>query len=220
MQIESLELAVREAVDGNNSILSIGAITSAMLDVLPPLIQKLKLEFPTLIISVKDIDSADAARAIETGDIDLAFARLEGDLGTSIGLCQMTQDHLVVALPNGHPMEKNETIRLGSLSEELFVMFSRRVSPVYFDSIVSACRSSGFSPRILHEVQTVSSQVAFVGCDQGIALVPAALERLAPRNVVFRPLEENVLITTTAMAWSTTRDNPLVTAVVKSLRPS
>jgi len=97
------------------------------------------------------------------------------------------------------------------------VMFSRQVSPVYFDSLVASCRSNGFSPRIVHEVRSVASQVAFVGCGQGIALVPASLKKLAPENVVFRPLKENLSVVTTAMAWSTARDNPLIEAVAAML---
>jgi DNA-binding transcriptional LysR family regulator len=103
------------------------------------------------------------------------------------------------------------------LADQDFVMFSRQVSPVYFDSLVASCRSNGFSPRILHEVCSVASQVAFVGCGQGIALVPASLKKLAPENVVFRPLKENVSVVTTAVAWRTGRDNPLIDAVVAVL---
>jgi len=115
-------------------------------------------------------------------------------------------------------MAGTSRIRLGSLAGEDFVMFPRKVSPVYFDSLVASCRANGFSPRILHEVRSVASQVAFVGCGQGIALVPASLKKLAPENVVFRPLRENVSVVTTAMAWSTARENPLVDAVVTLLK--
>ena len=41
-QVERLELAVNEAVAGHTGMLTIGAISTAMLDVLPPLIDKMK----------------------------------------------------------------------------------------------------------------------------------------------------------------------------------
>ena len=89
-------------------------------------------------------------------------------------------------------------------------MFAREVSPDYFDSITAACRQNGFTPRVLHEVRSVSSQVAFVGCGQGVALVPSALRKLAPENVVVRPLVENLKVVTTAVAWSKRRPNVFV----------
>ncbi|CAE6901198.1 MULTISPECIES: LysR family transcriptional regulator [Paraburkholderia] len=216
-QLERLEFAVREAVAGRSGVLTIGAISSAMLDVLPPLLERLKFEYPHLTIAVKEIDSVEAIPALEAGDIDLAFARLEGELGGTIQSLPLAQDHLVVAMHREHAMAGISRIGLASLAEEDFVMFSRQVSPVYFDSLVASCRSNGFSPRILHEVRSVASQVAFVGCGQGIALVPASLKKLAPENVVFRPLKETVNVVTTALAWNACRDNPLITAVVAIL---
>ena len=216
-QLERLELSVREAVAGRSGVLTIGAISSAMLDVLPPLVERLKSEYPQLTISVKEIDSVEAVPALEAGDIDLAFARLEGELGGTIQSLPLAQDRLAVAMHRDHAMAGASRIRLASLADQDFVMFSRQVSPVYFDSLVASCRSNGFSPRILHEVRSVASQVAFVGCGQGIALVPASLKKLAPENVVFRPLKENVSVVTTAVAWSTGRDNPLIDAVVAVL---
>ncbi|MFM0250824.1 LysR family transcriptional regulator [Paraburkholderia sediminicola] len=219
-QLERLEFSVREAVAGRSGVLTIGAISSAMLDVLPPLVERLKSEYPQLTISVKEIDSAEAVPALEAGDIDLAFARLEGELGGTIQSLPLAQDRLAVAMPRNHAMANVPRIRLAALAEEGFVMFSRQVSPVYFDSLVASCRSNGFSPRILHEVRSVASQVAFVGCGQGIALVPASLKKLAPENVVFRPLKENLSVVTTAIAWDAARENPLVAAVTNALRPA
>jgi hypothetical protein len=39
-------------------------------------------------------------------------------------------------------------------------MFARKVSPVYFDNLIATCRASVFSPRVLHEVRSVASQIA------------------------------------------------------------
>lgn len=216
-QLEQLEFAIREAVEGHSGLLTIGAITSAMVDVLPPVIARLKAQYPELTVSVRELDSAEAIPALHAGDIDLAFARLEGDLGPAIESLPLKQDRLEVAIPSEHPMAGSPRIRLGALSNENFVMFPRQVSPVYFDTLVAACRANGFSPRILHQVRSVASQVAFVACGQGIALVPASLRALAPENVEFRPLKENVSVVTTAVAWSTARESPLVASVLEAL---
>lgn len=218
-QLERLELAVHEAAAGQTGVLTIGAIVSAMLEVLPRFLERLKAAYPTLTISVREIDSAEAIPALEAGDVDLAFARLVGDLGSGIHSMPLARDKLAVALPAQHRLAGARRIKLASLVDEAFVMFSRRVSPVYFDSVVGACHESGFAPRVLHEVRTVASQVAFVGCGQGVALVPSALKRMAPDNVVVRPLAETVDVVTTAVAWNAQRDNPMVTAALKLLAP-
>ena len=217
-QLERLELAVEEAVAGQSGMLTIGAISTAMFDVLPALIEQLKSDHPHLSVSVREIDSVEAVPALEAGDIDLAFARLDGDLGTSIKSLPLLEDRLVVAMPNDHPLASRSRISLASLANEPLVMFSRKVSPVYFDNLIATCRASGFSPRVLHEVRSVASQIAFVSYGQGIALVPASLKKLAPANVVFRPLSKKLNVVTTAMAWNVDRPNPLVEEVVGRLR--
>jgi len=216
-QLERLELAVREAVQGQSGVLTIGAISSAMVDTLPALIDHLRAQHPQLTVSVKEIDSVEAVPALERGDVDLAFARLEGDLGSSIKSIPLKEDRLAVALPKSHRLAGTPRIRLASLADEEFVIFSRHVSPVYYDSLIMTCREAGFSPRVLHEVRSVSSQIAFVGCGQGIALVPSSLKKAAPENVVVRPLKEAVKVVTTAMAWSTSRENPMVEAAIAAL---
>ncbi|WP_434658157.1 LysR family transcriptional regulator [Pseudomonas sp. R3-56] len=217
-QLQRLELAVEEAVAGQSAMLTIGAISTAMFDVLPGVIEQLKTQYPQLTVSVREIDSVEAIPALEAGDIDLAFARLDGDFGASIQSFPLTEDRLMVALPVDHPLASRKRISLASLATEPLVMFSRKVSPVYFDSLIATCRASGFSPRVLHEVRSVASQIAFVSCGQGIALVPASLKKLAPSNVVLRPLSQKLNVVTTAVAWNTLRPNPLVEALVNQLR--
>lgn len=217
-QLERLELAVEEAVAGQSGVLTIGAISTAMFDVLPGLIEQLKNDYPHLTVSVREIDSVEAVPALESSDIDLAFARLDGDLGASIKSLPLLEDRLVVAMAADHPLTSRSRINLSSLANEPLVMFSRKVSPVYFDNLIATCKASGFSPRVLHEVRSVASQIAFVSYGQGIALVPASLKKLAPANVVFRPLSQKLNVVTTAVAWNAERANPLIDEIIARFR--
>ncbi|ATP50205.1 LysR family transcriptional regulator [Pseudomonas putida] len=216
-QLERLELAVEEAVAGHQGMVTIGAISSAMFDVLPEVIERFKQDHPQVTVSVREIDSVEAVPSLEAGDIDLAFARLDGDLGKGIEWRPLTEEQLMVALPVDHPLANHSEIALASLASEPLVMFARKVSPLYFDNLIATCRANGFSPRVLHEVRSVASQIAFVSCGQGIALVPAAMKKLAPANVVMRPLAQQVSVVTTTYAWNAERANPLVQALVNQL---
>ena len=48
--------------------------------------------------------------------------------------------------------------------------------------------------------------------------VPASLRKLAPENVVVRPLGDNVTVVTTAIAWNTQRPNLLLDQLKTSFR--
>lgn len=216
-QLGRLELAVLEAVSGQAGVLTIGAITNAMIDVLPPLIDRFKAEHPQITVTVREIDSAEAIPALESGDIDLAFARLEGNLGKNLRCVALTEDRLAVAVPRDHPLAARSRLTLANLTDEPLVMSSRQVSPNYFDYLIGVCKANGLSPRVLHEVRSVTSQIAFVSCGQGVALVPASMKKLAPDNVILKPLTPKLSVVTTAAVWDSARVNPLVDALVALL---
>ncbi|WP_248313581.1 LysR substrate-binding domain-containing protein [Bosea sp. F3-2] len=217
-QAEQLEAVIREVVAGQSAVLHIGAINSAMLDTVPPLLEALRSSHPQLSVFVKEIDSADAVPGLEAGAFDLAFARLEGEVADGIATMPLAEDRLAVAMPTQHALAGLPRIRLKSLDGEHLVMSSRQVSPVYFDMLVSVCRANGFSPRIFHEVRSLTSQLAYVSCGQGLALVPASMRKLAPPNVAIRPLKERVTVVTAAAVWSERRYHPIVEAAVAWLQ--
>jgi len=216
-QVEHLERVVREVASGQSGVLHVGAITSAMLDTVPPLLNELKRAHPGLTVFVREIDSVEAVPALLSGELDMAFVRIDGDVGEGISTLPLTEDRLAVALPDDHKLAALPRVRLQALAAEQLVMSSRQVSPVYFDMLTAICRAHGFTPRVLHEVRSVASQVAYVGCGQGVALVPASMKKLAPANVVIRPLKEKVMVVTAALAWNAARFHPLVDVAVQWL---
>ncbi|KHK55900.1 LysR family transcriptional regulator [Ralstonia sp. A12] len=217
-QVERLERVVREVAAGQSGVLHVGAITSAMLDTVPPLLNALKRAHPNLTVFVSEIDSVEAIPALEAGELDIAFVRLDGELGSGMATMPLAEDRLAVALPKDHALAALPRVRLQSLADEQLVMSSRQVSPVYFDMLTSICRSHGLTPRVMREVRSVTSQIAYVGCGQGVALVPASMRKLAPENVVIRPLKEKVMVLTAAAVWNTNRHHPMVDEAVSWLK--
>lgn len=216
-QLQQLETAVDEAIAGHSGTLTFGAITLAMLEVLPPLIDEIKRRHPEITIRVREIDSVEAVPLLQAGEIDFAFARLEGRLGANIRSEVLLHTPLAAAVPKSHRLSGEAQISLMDLADEAFVMFERKVSPASFDALLAACHQAGFSPRILHEVRSVSLQIAFVGCNQGVALVPASLAQLLPANVVLLPLQETTRITSVAVAWQAAHGHRLMQDVVEIL---
>nr|WP_286193974.1 LysR substrate-binding domain-containing protein [Tropicibacter sp. R16_0] len=208
-QAMDLELTVREVAAGQSGILNVGAITSAMTDMIPQWMERLREQLPQLTVSIHEIDSVEAAPGLRSGALDLAFYRLDGSPGDGLESFPVTYDTLCVAVPIDHRAAHLGQMPLADVANSPLIMSARAVSPVYFDSIVSACRRHGVSLRILHEVRSISSQLAYVSCGQGIAIVPGTMERLAPENVRIVPLVEEISIVTTAVAWSTETHAPL-----------
>ena len=216
--LERIELAVREASRGQQGLLTIGAVTAVMMDILPQLMAQLRLRHPQTTISIQEINSADAAHALRAGDIDLALARLEGPLGPDIATETLHEELLAVALPPDHPLCIHSALKRIDLAHEDFVMFHRRVSPSHFDALIQTCTEAGFTPRIVHEVDSVVSQLGFVACGQGVALVPASIQKMAPPAVTIRPLLDTRKVVTLSIAWSTKRIHPMAQDAVELVK--
>jgi len=84
------------------SYLHVGAITTAILEIVPPLLDEPKQAHPDVTVFVNEIDSVDAVPALEAGELDLVFVRVDGEVGNGILTMPLADDRLGVALPKDH----------------------------------------------------------------------------------------------------------------------
>jgi DNA-binding transcriptional LysR family regulator len=211
---QRLQQAVMDARQGRGDVVTIGAINSAMFDIMPRLMRTAKQLYPRLSLSFMEMQSGDALSAVQSGEIDIALARFDDHL-TALEVRPIVNDHLVLVLPIDHPLTKRHRVRLSQLADQRFVLFPRRSSPSYFDQIISACRDVGFSPHVLYEVPSVVSQIAYVGCSGAVGLVPSRAMRFGGGDVVFRPLVEAINVVSIAAAWSPAHQKDLVPLIVE-----
>ena len=210
---QRLQQAVTDARLGRNDVVTIGAINSALFDIMPRLMEIAKRRYAHLSLSMMEMKTADALAAVQAGDIDIALTRFD-DRANSLEMRPIVSDHLVLALPAHHRLTKLSRVPLRELADESFVLFPRRSSPSFFDQITAACRNAGFSPHIVYDVSSVVSQIAFVGCGVAVGMVPSRSMRFGGADVVFRPLVETINVISIAAAWNPQRRKELNPALV------
>ena len=208
-----VEVLAREVKQGRRELVTVGCITSAMLGTLPPVIRAFRASRPDAVIAVREMDTADAVEYLRRGEIDLAFARLEGDR-FPLRAVPLAVDRLVVALPDTDPLASQRQIDIAALQDRPLMMLPRAISPAYFDGMVAACRQAGFAPVPAREVNSAMAQLALVASGLGVALVSSGMATLAPPHVVFRPLMQTVEAVGVAVAWNSERDNDLCREIV------
>jgi DNA-binding transcriptional LysR family regulator len=210
-----LEATVMDVRHGRGVGIAFGAVNSAIFDVMPHVLNTARREFPALSLSLAEMDSAQALAAVRNGEIDLAFARFDHQI-SPLEVRPITTDHLVAALPAGHRLVNQAQVALSELTNEDLVLFPRRISPHYFDIIVTACRNAGFSPRVQYEIGSVVSQIGFVGCGFAVGLVPSRSMRFGGSSVIFRPLVETINVVTIAAVWDPSLKNEFIPRLVES----
>jgi len=184
-QAETAILTAKRAAQGKVGRLSIGFIGSATLSFLPDLIRRYKLEYPNVKLALHDLYPVELDKACDRGEIDIAITRtLSLERSKNLQSRVLLRDPLVAVLPRSRKL-KSKKIRLADLANERFILFHRQGAPGVFDTIVGACRSQGFSPRVENEQNSMQTILSLVEAEEGVAIVPASTSNLRSNGVRF-----------------------------------
>jgi DNA-binding transcriptional LysR family regulator len=184
-QAETAILTAKRAAQGEVGRLSIGFIGSATLSFLPDLIRRYKLEYPDVKLVLHDLYPVELDQACDRGEIDIAITRtLSLERSKNRQSRVLLRDPLVAVLPRSRKL-KRKKIRLADLANERFILFHRQGAPGVFDTIVGACRSQGFSPRVDNEPNSMQTILSLVEAEEGVAIVPASTSNLRSNGVQF-----------------------------------
>ena len=200
-QAENAVLTAKRAAQGKVGKLSIGFIGSATLSFLPDLIRRYKLEYPNVKLALHDLYPVDLDKACDRGEIDVAITRtLSLERSKNCQSRVLLRDPLVAVLPRSRKL-KGKKIRLAELAGERFILFHRQGAPGVFDTIVGACRSEGFSPRVENEPNSMQTILSLVEAEEGVAIVTASTSNLRSNGVQFVRLLPESLYLDLVVAW-------------------
>jgi LysR family hca operon transcriptional activator len=129
--------------------------------------------------------SPDVAEALQRGEIDLGFLRVEPKPDVSYQV--IAHEPLVVILPSDHPLAAKTSIDPRDLENETFVGFSD-VPHVLRDVVNTYLAVNGVDVTPSHTIDNFAMGISLVASTRGIALLPAYVEPLLPWSVVSRPL--------------------------------
>lgn len=168
---------------------------------LPQLIRKYKARHPGVSLRlVEDVPHGQDV-ALDREEIDIGFTRPpSADRSSSYHSRLLFQEPLVAAFPKFRKVT-TKRIRISDLAGERFVTFRRISSPAVFDTIVRVCNDNGFSPRLHHELNNMSSVMATVEAGEGVAIVPATAKNLRPDNISFYRLQPDEARIDFVAAW-------------------
>jgi DNA-binding transcriptional LysR family regulator len=188
---------LRHAVDetvrvaaGTSGTVRVGAVTSALFKVYPPVHAALRAGLPNAEVAIYESTSQGQIAQLARDDIDLAIVHGPVD-APGMRVDRLCTERMCAVLPRTHALAGTRPIALSSLAGEEFVLFSRDQSPGFFDSIAAMCVRAGFSPRVRHTAREAQTVVRLVGLGLGVSLVSEALETSnIAASVCFRPLSD------------------------------
>ncbi len=159
----------------------------------PRVIRAFREMYPLVSLVLEESGSSELVQGIHNEDIDAAFIR--SPVADVVGLVvkPLLQEDMLVALPAGHALARDDAaLPLSALANEIFILYKRPGGPGLYDTIITACRRAGFSPRVGQEAPRIISTLNLVAAGLGVSVVPASLRRLQMDGVVYRRLTASV----------------------------
>ena len=167
--------------------LAIGAAGPADAEIFVEILRAFATRHPQIRLMIRNMGSAEQARAISEGRLHVGFLALpidEPDLATEIVL----RRPIVIALPRDHALASRARVPLHALANEPHIMFARRMGPRLYDAVLAACREAGFTMHIAHELDYLHTACALVEAGLGVCFVPAAIQEQRSNGIVLRPI--------------------------------
>ena len=207
----------RDIGQGVRGHLRMGFVGSALYRGVPQALAAFQQQHPLVRVDMLELNSAEQLQGLQQARLDLGLVHsvklpegIEGEL--------LMEEAFIACLPQGHPLAQRSAIDLAALQPERLILFSSEVSPVYHQRIYQMCMAHGFAPEIRHEVRHWLSVLSLVSLGQGVAIVPAALQRVGMPQLVFKPLLGEQTQSELLALWRSQPHNPLVAHLLECLQ--
>ena len=176
------------AGQGEIGRLDVGLFGSGVLDVIPRLLAQFHAERPDVKIVLHTMTKAEQLDALRERRISVGFNRLvppEPDLVIETVL----RERMRVALPAGHRLCANESVRIPDLAGEPMILYPNLPLPGLAQQVMGAFAGEDTPLRIEQEVEDVLTAIALVAGGFGLCVTTASSESLRLPGVVYRPLD-------------------------------
>ena len=218
--LEELDVAVataRRIESGQAGLLRVNFVGSALLSIVPGIIQRFRRGRPNVEIELRERSTLDQLRVLAGGLVDVGLVRPPIEADESLTAEVVMRERTVAAIPSDHPLAQRSRISLRTLAAEPLVLFPREQAPGFHDLLTGRLAASGRSPHVVQYAPEMTTIIGLVAAGIGLSPVPASVARLGLEGVTYRPLTgapDTELLAVTR----TGDDSPLVAAFIAEAR--
>ncbi|KAF3997583.1 LysR substrate-binding domain-containing protein [Glaciimonas immobilis] len=221
LQAGALPDLVRRAATGESGLLTLAFVSTADYSILPPLLREFREAYPHVKIDLREATSDLQLEQLAQGQIDagLLIPPLPDQDKRGLDYLSLLSEPLILAAPSGHKALRTKgKISLHAVNDLPLIIFPRRISPGFHDTILACFRNAGQTPHIGQEAIQMQTIVGLVSAGMGCALVPQSVSNLKRPGVDYRDLEDATSLVETGLAWRKDNTSPVLQAFLDLLR--
>ena len=204
---------IHEGMEGQISFAYVG---SAMQNVIPELILKIREDHPNIHYSLREMENPEQIDALLLNDVDLAFVRLE-KVPKGLDIRPVYEDTFSLVVPEKYELENIDLNSLAPFKNEDFILFDPSYSPAYYEQVMEIFKQSGFQPIISHNTVHASTIFRLVENNLGLSIVPSSLRLGYDMKVKFIELDQMPQRTVLSVAWNKANRNPILGKILSKI---
>ena len=212
-QVENITKRTQLIHKGEEGELRIGHPGSAIYSVIPPLLSKLRQDYPSIKANLSEVLEDDLYGNLKNYQIDVGFTREQFPnkyLTTKV----LSEEPFALILPENHWITPENFTSLAQVKYESFILPPRQTS-LYYELLEQICRREGFLPNIVHESMHGATILRLVEYNLGISIMPVSYRQSAAMRVKFIELKDIPERTQLSMAWRKNDTNPILQKFLK-----
>ena len=184
---QALPAYARASADGEAGRLRLAFVSTVGFDLLPHWVRAFREQYPKVQLELIEATGDVQLQAFERGEIDAGFMlHSPGFAPPGLASRHISQEPLVVALPEQSGLASQTALALNDLLEQPLVIFPRRILPSLYDAIFAMYHAAGDLPRVAQEAIQMQTIVNLVSAGLGVAWVPESVRQFQRPGVVYR----------------------------------
>lgn len=180
---------------------------------LPQTLLRLGQNAPNVRVWLSEMYTEPQFAAIRAGQLDVGFVRdlpSHEDDARTLRLDVIDREPLLLALPSGHRLAGRDSVELGEVAGDPFVVQPRELAATLYDRLLRLAAKAGFHPVIRQQAQQINGLLALVAAGIGLALVPASMQVVKLTGVSYVPLADPDAYLILAVASQAEKPSPVV----------
>ena len=193
------QAALADASDNERRVIDIGSIPVMVPYGITALLNRFEREYPNVRLHIVEGEADQLKELLRKRQLDLAFIReWDGDVGLDDGDAEFAtvdyaDDCLAAVLPADHRLASRQSIRLGELANDEFLLLPQ--GTVMNALITDACAVEGFVPEVRYRGTRAENIIDLVSRGMGVSLLMRTPAAYLTRTAVSIVDLENPIIT-------------------------
>lgn len=176
----------RDAAKGSQEVLRIKSIDSAMLTLLPSLLERFQKTEPGVRLSLSTGSTQEIVSALESGSIDLGVCVPGGASYSYLKTQSLGLERFCLGVPASHRWATRACVNLPELSDERLVThYPHTASPGYHAAVSATLQRVGAQVQALQSEPDLLATLALVRLGLGVALIPASTRHIGMQGVAY-----------------------------------